>query len=83
MANQRALEPDIFKQYATELELDVDAFTACIESGKYGAEVTQDMREGQKSGVTGTPAFFVNGRFLSGAQPFEKFQVIIDEELAR
>ena len=41
----------------------------------------QDFREGQQAGVTGTPAFFVNGRFLSGAQPFEAFKAIIDEEL--
>jgi protein-disulfide isomerase len=39
------------------------------------------MQEGGALGVTGTPAFFINGRFLSGAQPFEAFQSIIDEEL--
>ena len=42
----------------------------------------QDVEEGQGVGVTGTPAFFINGRFLNGAQPYEKFQAIIDEELA-
>ncbi len=83
MANQRALEEDHFKQYAAELELDMDAFTTCFGSGQYRKDVMDDIRTGQKAGVTGTPAFFVNGRFLSGAQPFEKFQVMIDEELAR
>lgn len=42
----------------------------------------EDARAGSKAGVRGTPAFFINGRFLSGAQPFEAFQTIIDEELA-
>jgi protein-disulfide isomerase len=43
--------------------------------------VDQDFSDGQKLGVRGTPAFFVNGRFLSGARPFEDFQQLIDEEL--
>jgi len=41
------------------------------------------MADGQKVGVTGTPAFFVNGRFLSGAQPFDAFRAIIDDELSK
>ena len=40
------------------------------------------MEDGSKVGVSGTPAFFINGRMLSGAQPFEKFKEVIDEELA-
>jgi len=42
-----------------------------------------NMQTGQRAGVTGTPAFFINGRFLSGAQPYEKFAEIIEDELAR
>jgi protein-disulfide isomerase len=42
----------------------------------------QDHQDGTKVGVQGTPAFFINGRFVNGAQPFENFQAIIDEELA-
>ena len=42
-----------------------------------------DHQVGQQAGVTGTPAFFINGRFLNGAAPFEKFKVIIDDELSR
>jgi protein-disulfide isomerase len=45
--------------------------------------VRQDLAEGQQAGVSGTPAFLVNGRFISGAQPFEAFKEIIDEELRR
>jgi protein-disulfide isomerase len=43
--------------------------------------VGQDYTEGQQAGVTGTPAFFINGRFLSGAQPYERFEQMIEEEL--
>jgi len=81
--NQRALSPENLKQYAAELELDTEAFNACFDSGKFREAVQKDYRSGQELGVTGTPAFFVNGRFLNGAQPFEAFQAIIDEELAR
>jgi protein-disulfide isomerase len=61
----------------------MEAFNACRSSGKFKDEILQDQREGQQIGVTGTPAFFINGRFLSGAQPFTAFKAIIDDELAR
>jgi protein-disulfide isomerase len=79
--NQRALQADQLKQYAADLGLDADSFNSCFDSGKFKSAVTEDYLEGQQLGVTGTPAFFINGRFLSGAQPFEAFQAIIDEEL--
>jgi len=82
-ANQRALEDDDFVKYATEIGLDVDAFKACYTSGKFKGEVAKEAREGSQLGVTGTPAFFVNGRFLSGAQPFDAFKNIIDDELSK
>ena len=47
------------------------------------AVVDADIRMGNDAGVNGTPAFFINGRMISGAQPFEVFQKIIDEELQR
>lgn len=52
-------------------------------SGKYQTAVKKDIEEGQRVGVTGTPAFFINGRLVSGAQPLEAFARIIDDELAR
>ncbi len=82
-ANQRKLSDEDLKTYATNIGLNMETFDACYASGKFKADVVKDMREGGKIGVTGTPAFFVNGRFLSGAQPFEKFKPIIDEELAK
>jgi protein-disulfide isomerase len=48
----------------------------------HAAAIDKDIEDGQKVGVSGTPAFFINGRMLSGAQPFEKFKELIDEELA-
>lgn len=82
-ANQQALSDDDFKKYATELGLDTDKFNTCYSTGKYRADVQKDAADGAKIGVTGTPAFFINGRFLSGAQPFEAFKAIIDEEMSR
>jgi protein-disulfide isomerase len=82
-ANQQAISDDDFKKYATDLGLNVETFTACYSAGKYRADVEKDAAEGSKVGVTGTPAFFVNGRFLSGAQPFEAFKAMIDDELKR
>jgi protein-disulfide isomerase len=81
--NQRALAPDNLKQYAQELGLDAGKFGTCLDSGEFQAEVDEDHVEGQRLGVTGTPAFFINGRFLNGAQPFEAFQQIIEDELDR
>jgi protein-disulfide isomerase len=52
-------------------------------AGRFQAEIDTDMQDGSEAGVSGTPAFFINGRFLGGAQPIEAFQRIIDEELAR
>ena len=79
--NQKALQTENLKQYAVGLGLDADDFGECLDSGRFRDDVTQDQREGSTYGVRGTPAFFVNGRFLSGNQPFDAFAKIIDEEL--
>ena len=71
------------KAYAQEVGLDVVAFEQCLSSGKYQAAVQKDVEEGTRLGVTGTPAFFINGRPLSGVQPVESFVQLIDDELAR
>jgi protein-disulfide isomerase len=75
--------PELFKGLAKELELDALAFETCLGSGKYQAAIKQDIEEGNRVGVSGTPAFFINGRLISGAQPFEAFVRVIDDELAR
>ena len=81
--NQRALEVDNLKQYAADLGLDTEQFNQCLDSKKYSKDIDEDMADAQALGVSGTPAFFVNGRFLNGAQPFEAFQQVIDDELQR
>jgi protein-disulfide isomerase len=70
-----------FAQYAIELGLDGDAFAACLESGETAAQVQAQMEQGRAMGVRGTPAFFINDWFISGAQPFEKFQEAIEAAL--
>lgn len=82
-ANQRALQVIDLRKYAVDLDLDAAKFNTCLQTGKYRDDIKKDMAEGKQAGITGTPAFLVNGRFLSGAQPFAKFKAIIDEELDR
>jgi protein-disulfide isomerase len=74
---------DNLKTYAKEVGMDVAAFDKCLSSAKYQAAVQKDIDEGARLGVTGTPAFFINGRLLVGAAPLENFVRIIDDELAR
>lgn len=82
-ANQRELEVAQLKSKAAALGLDAAAFDACVDSGKYAAQVATDLTDGQRAGVSGTPAMFVNGRFISGAVPFATLAKVIDDELLR
>jgi len=68
------------KQYARELRLNVRAFTQCLDSAKYKETVEGETAVAGFLGARGTPTFFVNGRLLVGAQPFEVFQSVIEEE---
>jgi protein-disulfide isomerase len=81
-ANQRELTAEKFFEYAEQLRLDVDRFKADYASEAVRKRVAGDTTLAGSLGVTGTPAFFINGRFLSGAKPFEDFKKMIDEELA-
>ena len=82
-ANQRKLKRDNLLQYASELGLDRAKFEADIADPKIKALVDADAREAQGLKATGTPAFFVNGRFLSGAKPFDDFARVINAELRK
>jgi protein-disulfide isomerase len=80
-SNGRLSEDDL-KRSAAEVGVDAAKFAACVESRKFKDDVNADIVAGDQAGVSGTPAFFINGRVLTGAQPFEAFKRIIDEELA-
>jgi protein-disulfide isomerase len=69
------------QQIASDVGLDRAKFDECVAAGRFADQIDKDLAAGQAAGVNGTPAFFINGRMLDGAQPFEKFQEIIDEEL--
>jgi protein-disulfide isomerase len=71
------------KAYAREVGLDLAKFDQCLASGKHKEAVQKDIDEGARLGVNGTPAFFVNGELLSGAQPLEAFVRVVDRELER
>jgi protein-disulfide isomerase len=81
--NQRAMTPADLKRHATDLGLDMNAFNACLDSSKYAERVRAGMDQGTKLGVSSTPALFINGRIVTGAQPYEAFAAIIDDELQR
>jgi protein-disulfide isomerase len=68
---------------ATDLGLDAAAFEACTTSNKHDSLIKTNYDDGAALGVTGTPAFFINGRALVGAQPIEQFRDIINDELSR
>ncbi len=82
-ASQAKLQVPDLKQHAADMGLKADAFGECLDSGKYTAKWQQGLADGTKYGVTGTPAFFINGRPLVGARPFEDFSQVIDDELER
>jgi protein-disulfide isomerase len=80
--NDKLQVPDL-KAHAQALGLDSTRFASCLDSGRHQGLVESDLEAGQGYGVSGTPAFFVNGRPLVGAQPFEAFAQVIDDELQR
>jgi protein-disulfide isomerase len=71
-----------YQAYASEAELDLNRFGDCMASNESAQVVQDDLERGLNYGVTGTPAFFINGRVVFGAQPVESFQRIIDAALA-
>lgn len=76
----------IFKEFATELNLNQEQFDSCLDSGKYIDEINNDLTDGRNYGVTGTPGFFIGNDEvgfvkLNGAQPFEAFKSLIDSQL--
>lgn len=80
-ANQANLDQAGLIGHARTLGLDMDRFSTCLTTGKFEALVESDLQVGIKAGVSGTPAFYINGVYLSGAQPVSGFEKIIQDEL--
>lgn len=82
-ANQDAHADTDLKRYAKDVGLDEQTFATCLDSGRGTEVVERDTADGDAAGVTGTPSFFVNGRPLSGALPYDAFKQAIEEALAK
>ena len=84
-SDQQAIKMDDLKKYAADLKLNTTKFNECLDSGKFADKVRQNQEYGEQVGVNGTPAFFVNGRMISGARPFEfrKLPVALRNKLWR
>ncbi len=82
MAHQDDLSRDALIEYARQIGLDVARFTTALDQHEYAKQVADDMAVGKQVGVRGTPAFLINGRELSGAQPIEAFRALVDAALA-
>ncbi len=80
--DQQNLSREDFIKFATELKIDVPKFTTCFDKSDHRQQILDDMTYADSLGLQGTPSFFVNGRFVSGAQPLEVWSSVIDTELA-
>lgn len=80
--SQDNLSSENYQTWAGELGLDLDQWGGCLTDPEQAAEIRKDFNDGGTAGVSGTPAFFINGNLVSGAQPFTVFQQIIEAELS-
>ncbi|MCB0171578.1 MAG: thioredoxin domain-containing protein [Anaerolineae bacterium] len=80
--NHSSLNQEKLVSIAADIGLDTSAFTDCLSSGRYSLQISRESQTVQSLGLRGTPGFLINGLFINGAQPFEVFQQIIDEQLA-
>lgn len=81
--NPSNLTRTAFMTYAEQLAFDMETFTTCYDDAVHQDEINIDYAAGQQLGVGGTPTFFINGRIITGAQPIEVFQRLLDDELAQ
>jgi protein-disulfide isomerase len=82
-SNQQELGVDQLKAKAASLGLNADKFNKCLDSGEKAAAIQADVKAGSAAGVNGTPAMFINGRFINGAVPIDQITTVIDDELRR
>lgn len=81
--NQGSFSKDNLKKFAQDLGLNTADFNNCLDSGKYEKKINDAFRYGQSVGVNGTPATYINGQLLSGAQPYSQIKTVIDAELKK
>jgi protein-disulfide isomerase len=81
-ANQASMAVPALKQHAAGLGLNTTTFDQCLDSGKFAGIIEEDVKLGETLGVQSTPTIYINGRPILGAQPYDVFQSVIDEELA-
>jgi len=82
-ANQPRFQPEQLMQYAKEVGLDLGRFKTDLDSSRGKSAISADASEANSLGASGTPAFFINGKYLSGAKPFNEFAQVINGELDR
>lgn len=82
-ANQPKIQRDFLFQYARDVGLDMKRFEHSLEIEQADSLISADTAEAKALGITGTPAFFINGRYVSGAKPFDEFAQVINAELTR
>lgn len=82
-ANNTALTKPDLERYAKDIGLDMTKFDKDVDDPKVKEEVEADSKQGTSLGASGTPTFFINGRQLVGAQPFDKFKEIIEDEIKK
>jgi len=82
-AKQAEMSPEKYVEYARQIGLDVVRFERDVASEEVKKKVEADAAEAARLGVSGTPAFFVNGRYLKGAVPFEEIKALLDQDLGK
>jgi protein-disulfide isomerase len=80
-ANQQQLSPDSYAKWAQEMGLNMGKFKASVDAHSCKPRIDADSQYGQSVGANGTPTFFINGRQLVGAQPYDQFKALIDQEI--
>ena len=81
--NRGAFNIDNLKQFALDLGLDAEPFNECLDSGKYVQIVQSETNAGRQMGIQSTPTFLLNGQPIVGAQPFEVFEQVIEQEISK
>jgi protein-disulfide isomerase len=83
MSTKGPMDDGDLKSRAASLKLDPTAFATCLASDRFDAAIHAAFDEGTRAGVNSTPSYFVNGRMMTGALPFEDFREVVDSELER